>query len=357
MASAPRDAINLGLGQTNEPVPEVLQRALREAPALVAAPYGANAGEAQLRSLIAGDAGVSDERVIVTVGVEQALSLAILGTLDPGDEVVVPAPGFPVYGNLARMAGAVPVPMRLAAADGFRPTWAALEACLTPRTRMVVLCSPGNPTGATAHPEELSRIARELASRGIPWLSDEIYLGLQYGPQTHGTMLQHGDEGYVASGLSKSHGLAGWRLGWLIVPLAVQQKLVALHQHLVTSAPTVLQQAACAAFGPEGRHALTSLSASLASRRLLAREALASGGWDVASGDGAFYLFVRLPGEEDDLALAERLMHEHGVITIPGRAFGDEGAGYVRVSYAQPEAVLREGLRRMVTAARSRADG
>ena len=150
LAEAPPGAINLGLGMSNVDVPRPIVRAVRNASSLARAPYGPNAGLPALREAIAARYGVAASRVIITNGVQQGIALAMFGVVNPGDEVVVPAPGFPVYATLAELAGGEAIPWRLRAEDRFRPTARGLSEALGPRTRLAVGCSPGDPTGAVA---------------------------------------------------------------------------------------------------------------------------------------------------------------------------------------------------------------
>lgn len=352
LAEAPEGALNLGLGQTNEPVPLAIRSALDAAPSRDGAPYGPNAGLPSLRRAIAERYDVPFERVVVTAGVQEALALSFLSTVNPGDEVVVPEPGFPAWGNLARIAGASVVPWRLREEDAFRPSVATLEAALSPRTKLVLLNSPGNPTGAAANAEELHAIIELLDTRGIAWVSDEIYLSLQYGTARHPSAMSYSSAGIVCSGLAKSDGLAGWRLGWMVVPEELVTPVTALHQHLVTSASTIVQDAALGAFTREADAQRRDLVARLRDKGALARRELEGQGWEVFGGEGAFYFFCRHPDWEDDLELVRYLMRRARVITIPGRAFGNAGRGFVRVSYSVPPAVLKDALDAMGKALR-----
>jgi aspartate/methionine/tyrosine aminotransferase len=349
LSECPADALSLGLGQLALPVPVAVARAAQRAAATRTAGYGPNAGDAALRAAIAAYEGVDASRVIVTVGVEEALALAILGTINPGDEVAVPDPAFPVYTNLTRVAGGKALAYRLDAAAGFAPTWDAIAAAITPRTRLVVLASPGNPTGAIASATELRRIATRFEERGICWLSDEIYRPfLRNTALDHGSMLSHGSEGFVVSGLSKSAAMAGWRLGWLIAPAELVEPLTALHQHLVTSASTLVQTAATAAFSPSGERFVARASRLLHANSRYAVGQLRKAGFSIA-GQGAptMYVWASLPGHDDDVALARRIAHEARVITIPGSAFGEAGRGHLRVSLGLERGRLREGVDRI----------
>jgi len=348
MDEAPADALNLGLGQVDTAVPDCLTEALRSCAAARRAPYVLNAGLLPLREAIGDVAGAPADRVIVTCGVQQALALAILSIVDPGDEVVVPDPGFPVYRTLTQIAGGVPVTWPMRAAARFRPQWSELEPMLSPKTRLVVLASPGNPTGAVATDVEWHEIVSGLASRGIPYLSDEIYASFMHPPMRHGSAWEIAPEqGFVTSGLSKSHAVAGWRLGWLITPSELTAPVVALHQQLVTSTSSVIQQAALAAFGTDGERARASLAAIMRSRRDTSRAWLEAVGFEVVAGDGAFYHFVRIPGVEDTLACARAAARDAGVIIMPGEAFGEGGRGYLRVSYGATDETLRDGIERL----------
>ncbi len=347
LSGAPPGAVSLGLGMANVDVPDVVREALVGARSATRAAYGPNAGDPELRRLIGESRGVDPNRVIVTTGVEEGIALSMFGLIDPGDEVLVPSPAFPVYATLARLAGGVVRTYELVADDRFRPTWSVIDAAMTERTRMVVVCSPGNPTGATASPQEWKAIGEGCSEAGTIVVSDEIYSTLQV-DVTHPSMLAHNEDAIVLDGFSKSHSLAGWRLGWMIVPEALVTPLLALHQHLVTSASTLCQEAARAALATsEGRAFPDRLRASVAAKRRRAIDTLCAAGWEHAAGDGAFYLWMRLAGHDDDLELATRLMNEAMVVTIPGRAFGDAGKGYLRLSVSAAEDDLTTALTRL----------
>ncbi|MFT4705369.1 MAG: aspartate/methionine/tyrosine aminotransferase [Bradymonadia bacterium] len=356
LADAPADALSLGLGESGVDVAQELRAALLESPAMVRARYGPNAGQPALRAAIASRAGVSVARVIVTVGAQEALALAILGTVNSGDDVLVPDPGFPTYASLVRIAGGTPVPVRLPVEEGFRATVAAYERARTPKTTLVVLNNPANPSGALTESGEWRSLAAWADEHSLPWVSDEIYGALAPG---FVSLAQHSSGGVVVDGLAKSHGLAGWRIGWAIVPDGMAAPLTALHQNLVTSAPPLLQDAALGAFTDAGDALTSALVKRLEGARAEAREVLSAGGWQVAGGDVGFYLMVRCPvtGQtasrvvaSDDIALCRYLMHQRGVVTIPGSAFGGGGAGWLRISVATDANTLQAALTRLCPA-------
>jgi aminotransferase len=346
MGKAPADAINLGIGQVDGDVPPHIHRALQHASSAVRAPYGPTPGWPPLVRRIADRYGVDPAQVIVTVGVEESLAVTVLTMAGPGDHVLVPDPAFPVYETMTRIAGATPDFYTLGPEEHFRPTWDRIAPHIHDRTRLVMLCSPGNPTGAVATPEEWARIGRELDARNIPWLSDEIYLDLE--PEgSHPTMYAHTRRGFITSGFSKSHALAGWRLGWLVSPAELAGPITAMHQYLVTSAASPLMEAAMAAFTEEGEAACHALGASLRERRQVAIDAFTAIGFEVCAGDGAFYLFLRHPGAHDDLRFVLDAMEHARVILIPGRAFGRGGEGFLRLSYAPHPDRIREAADRL----------
>lgn len=348
VSAAAADVINLGLGQTNEPVPACITARLSGAGLAESAAYGPNAGQPALREAIARRYGVPAARVLVTAGVQESIFLTMMAMVEPGDVVAVPNPGFPVYATIARMFGAEVVEYELQQADGFRPTVEGIADVVDRGAKLICLCSPGNPTGAAATAVEWRGIGALLREREIVTFSDEIYARLQFDrDRAHGTLLEHHPTALCASGLAKTHGIAGWRLGWLIVPEEISGRFVALHQHIMTSASRLVQEAALGAFGAEGDRAVEDLNVVLRRKRDLARESLSGAGWTVDGGDGAFYLWVRHPTRDDGYALARALRDEAGVLTIPGVAFGSAGKSHLRVSYSVPEATLREGLARM----------
>jgi aspartate/methionine/tyrosine aminotransferase len=252
-----------------------------------------------------------------------------------------------VYETLTRIAGGVVRPWQLSNDERMRPTLAGLQHAVTDDTRLVVLASPGNPTGAAADPAEWARIGEWLDRVGLPWLSDEIYVPLQ-SSGGHPSMLAHSANGLVAAGLSKTHALAGWRVGWLIVPEALQPALAALHQQLVTSTPSLTQQAAIAAFEAAGQVEVRELVRMLDARRERVVAGLLRCGFEVVSGDAGLFVWTRPPaGYDDDLQLASRLMHEARVVLIPGRAFGDAGRGYLRVSIGVRDDAIDDALERL----------
>lgn len=349
--------IDFGLGQTDLAVPEAVRLRLRnqfEGP--LRAPYTPNAGSPEARGAVADHVGAGPEEVILTCGVQQGLAVAILGLCEPGDQVLVPDPGFPAYANLVRAAKARPVAYPLQGPTAERPGWhldvGAVEEHIGDDTRLMILNNPSNPTGTLSEPDELAQVLELLHRRGVGWISDEIYEDYVWeGDFVSARRLGYADEGIVLSGLSKSHHLMGWRLGWMVGPADILRGLTPLHQHLVTCAPLPAQQAAIAALADHDG-SLAETSRIFGERRRIALEAtqgLPLGSTAVA--EAAFYLFLDVRpwlsrfDSTEQMALA--LLDEEDVLVIPGEGFGPAGLGHLRIAYTIGESLLREGLDRL----------
>lgn len=351
--AAPSGAINLGLGQPVIAPPAPLAEAMAAA-ALRPASYSPNAGLPGLRSAIARHYDVSSEQVLVTAGAEQALFMAICGCAEPDDEILVPDPGFPAYELIAAWRGLRVVHYPLDAGAGFAlDPQAVLERVRPGRTRLVVLNSPGNPTGTIFAEDALRTLLTELADLGVAWLSDEVYVALSDRPVPQPRKLAPDpDSGIVIDSLSKSHAAMGWRLGWLVAPAAIVRGLMPLQQMVVTCAPVPAQAAGIAAFSAEGQAAARAISAEMTQRRTLALEQLARiPGLCLpppTEQPGAIYFFLDVSDwlGGDDVALCYALL-EDGVILIPGQAFGARGRGWVRLSYGVEPDTLSEGIERL----------
>jgi aspartate aminotransferase len=349
--SAPPDAINLGLGQPDLPTPAPVALAGVEAIAAGRTGYSSTAGDPALRAAIADRyRPLTDgpEDVLVTIGSQEAMFVCCLALADAGDEILYPDPGYPAYPVVARLIGARPVAYPVRAERGFRLDPVDVESRLTERTRAVILCHPSNPTGACMHRTDLTRLVELLEQRGVPWISDEIYAGLSYDGRFVSPAELAPRGGLVVSGLSKDLCMTGWRIGWVAGPREFVGRLTAVHQFVVTCASSVSQAAAVAAFSPAGRTALERHRRIFERRRSLMAEELAEiPHLRFEPPDGAFYYYVDVSAHGSSLALARRLLERGNVLTIPGEAFGERGAGYLRISFAATEAAIRTGLYRM----------
>ena len=334
---------DLGIGEPNLEPDETL-RTLAERAVRGSWRYTANAGTPALRAHIAEQSGADPKsEVCVTAGTQEALFAIAQAFIDPGDEVLIPDPGFVAYETLVRFAGGVPVPYPLAA-----PEWvldlAAIETRITGRTKAIVVNSPSNPTGMALTEAELDAIA----GLGILVISDEVYREIHYGERPP-SMLGRSKQAIVVSGLSKSHAMTGLRLGWAIAPEALMIPIIRAHQYIATCASAFSQHLAELIFENESwnRRWLERAREQFRVQRDIALSAVEQQCHvAVPPPAGAFYLFVPVPSR-DSVGLAKALATEAAVLTIPGVAFGASGEGFLRLSYAAPEEVLLSGIRRI----------
>ena len=350
--SAPPGAINLGLGQPDLPTLDACALAGVEAIVEGRTSYTATAGDAELRERVArayAPFAAGPSSVLITVGSQEALFLACLALLDPGDEILYPDPGYPAYPVVARLVGARATAYPLRAEREFRLDPADVLGRLGPTTRAVLLCAPHNPTGALIAPGDVRRLIAELERREVAWISDEIYAAFVYdrsflSPASCSTA----QGGLVISGVSKDASMTGWRVGFVVAADDLVERLVSAHQYVATCAPSISQRAACAAFTPQAARERRRNLARFGERRAtMARELARVPGLRVVPPDGAFYYFVDVRAFGESIELARRAVVEQGVITIPGEAFGERGAGWLRVSFACDERDLVEGVRRL----------
>jgi aspartate aminotransferase len=346
--SAPPGAINLGLGQPDLPTPAVAALAGIGAIVEGRTGYTSTSGDPELRAAVArryAKLTSGPEGVVITVGSQEALFAASLTLVDAGQEVLYPDPGYPAYAAVARLLGAVPVPYPLRREHGFRLRADDVVERLSPRTAVVILSAPGNPTGACHRAVELARLLGVLAERDVPWISDEVYAGLCYDPDAAAPVDHARSAGLVISSLSKDMSMTGWRVGWVAGPPALIARVVAAHQYLVTCAPSVSQRAALAAFTPAGVAVQRAYLERFAARRTLMGAELARiPRIRFDPPDGAFYYFVDVAAYGDCLELSRRILARRGVITIPGVAFGEGGRGNLRLSFAATEEHIRQGI-------------
>ena len=319
--------------------------------------YTANAGLLRLRESIAGyverHIGVTYDpksEVLVTVGGSEAIDLCLRSLICPGDEVLIPQPSFVCYEPLTAMAGGVPVPIVTKAEDGFRLTAAALQAALTPKTKLLVLPYPNNPTGGVMRLEHLEEIAAVLRETDVMVLSDEIYGGLTYGASRHVSLASlpgMRERTVLVDGFSKSFAMTGWRLGYACAPAPVMKLMVKLHQFALMCAPTTAQYAAVEAMD-NGDEDVERMRADYDVRRRFIVDELNKMGLTCFEPEGAFYVFpsVQVTGMDSD-TFCEALLREKRVAVVPGTAFGECGEGYVRISYCYSLKHITEAMHRM----------
>lgn len=297
--------------------------------------------------------------VIITAGATGGIYTALSSILNPGDEVLIPTPIFPLYIAIVKLAGATPVFMDTSD-NGFVLSPDQLQTTLAahPKTKAVVLNFPSNPTGVTYRHDDLKALAAVLADQPIFVLSDEIYSELTYGERHESIANYLPAQTILLNGVSKSHAMTGWRIGIMCAPKAITAQLGKIHQFTVTSTTTNAQAAATEAL-KNGLDDAQVMKREYQERRDYLYDALNELGFQSAKPEGAFYLFSKIPAglPQDSMAFCRELAHEARVALIPGSSFGPGGEGYVRISYAASMSDLKTAVTRIKTYVASKKQG
>jgi len=352
-----RSVIDLSIGEPDFDTPGFIVQAAEEAMENGFTHYVNSRGIDELRLAIAeklekenGLRYDPDREILVTVGGKQGLFSAVLALVEEGDEVLVMEPTWVSYEPCIRLAGAEPVTVPLDVNDNFQVTEELLSSYVSDQTRLIILNSPNNPTGRVLSRAELEAVASLATKHGLWVLSDEIYEKLVYDSREHVSIA--GLPGMKAStvvinGLSKAYAMTGWRLGYLAAPSDVVDSVLKIHQHSVTCAPSFGQKAAAVALtGPQ--QALEAMISEFEARRNLVLEGLgAIPGVKCPPIEGAFYAFPDISGLGlSSMELAEKLLLEGGVATVPGIAFGSSCDNHLRLCFASSQEELREAIKR-----------
>ena len=351
-----REVIHLEIGEPDFDTPVNVREAAKRALDSGATHYAPFPGIPDLRAAIAEDytarrgMSVAPDRVFVTVGGKGVMYYAIMALIESGDEVIVPDPGYPIYASVTRFVGGTVVPISIRQENDFRLDIDELISLVTPRTRMIVLNSPANPTGGVLTREDLERIAALAVERDLTVLSDEIYSRILYEGEhvSIATLPGMAERTIVLDGFSKTYAMTGWRLGYAIVPEALTFAFGRLIINSVSSATTFAQVGAVEALrGPQD--AVDAMVAEFRARRDLVVDGLNSlPGITCLRPKGAFYVFpdVTGTGRTGD-ELAHLLLHEAGVSVLSGTAFGDVGRNHIRLSYANSRAQISRAIEKM----------
>lgn len=349
MANATPGCVKLTLGEPEFDTPVEVSAKVAESLARGLTHYPPNNGRPELLEALSGymaGQGLSYEpnQIIVTSGATEALSATLLALLDPGDEVVIPQPAFLLYDALVRAAHGVSVPLDTSA-TGFQIGHEELAACVGPRTKAIVITSPNNPTGCVYTAETLDAVADVAAQTGTYVICDDVYNRLAYDGGVERMAVRHSElaeQVVVVDSFSKPWAMTGWRLGWLAAAPALKAQIEKMHQYLVVSVPTFLQDAAVVALGCD----ITPMLETYRARRDLVCDRLAGMGLTCVRPEGAFYAFPSVAelglGSEE---FCERAIREAGVALVPGSCFG--GEGHVRLSYCVSDDDLSLGLDRL----------
>jgi aspartate aminotransferase len=347
-------SIDLGLGELRFPTPRPILEHIKANLCEWKIGYTPNEGYPELRRLIAERSGVlpvAPDRIIVTVGAQEALLAVLMILVGPGDEILVPDPGYPAYALLVRLAGGEPKTYPLFPEDGFKLKAAHVLGAVGKKTKAVILNSPNNPSGAVYEPEELRTLAEELRSKSVLPISDEVYREIVFDAAPV-SMARFTDRCVVIDSFSKSFCMTGWRIGWCAVPEELVKPLSSFHQLAVTCVPAISQKAAILALKGFADEEKLRNSAMLRKRRDFAVQCLKEfTDLGHVRPEGAFYLFVdvlaKKPRFGTSLDIALNLLAKEKVVTIPGIAFGGRGEGYLRLSFAAEEEHIEEGIRRL----------
>jgi aspartate aminotransferase len=357
MEAEGRSIIHLQIGEPDFDTPAHVREAAKRALDEGATHYAPFPGIPQLRQAIAADVarrkGVTADpsQVFVTVGGKGVMLYAILGLVDPGDEVIVPDPGYPIYESLTRFVGATPVPLPITMANDFRVDVDQLASLITPRTRVLFVNSPANPTGGVLTRGDLERIAALAVDHDLWVVTDEIYGRILYDGHEHVSLASlpgMAERTIILDGFSKTFAMTGWRLGYAVVPESLIPTYGQLVINTISCAPTFAQVGAVAALeGPQDD--VEAMVVEFKARRDLIVAGLNDiPGIRCATPVGAFYAFPDVSGTGlTGAEMAERLLQEAGVCVLAGTAFGGVGVEHVRISYANSRENLTEALGRI----------
>ncbi|MBC1342039.1 aminotransferase class I/II-fold pyridoxal phosphate-dependent enzyme [Listeria welshimeri] len=349
------DMIRLTLGEPDFPTPEHIKQAGISAIQENFTNYTPNAGMPELLAAASKyfkekyDLSYKDNEIIVTVGATEAISVALQTILEPDDEVILPDPIYPGYEPLITLNKARPIKIDTTETN-FKLTPEQLRAHITPKTKALIIPYPSNPTGVSLTKEELLALATVLKETGIFVIADEIYSELTYHQEHISIAPMLRDQTIVINGLSKSHAMIGWRIGFLLAPENITKEMLKIHQYSVTCASSISQKAALEAI-TNGKDDAFQMRTEYKTRANFTQERLEKMGFTVIPPDGAFYFFVKLPDEitENSFDWAVRLAEEAKVAVVPGNAFSEKGDRYFRLSYATSFNNLAEALDRMAT--------
>lgn len=358
--------VRLTLGEPDFNTPEHVKQAAIESIEADESHYAPSNGTLALRTAAAEFLAAKYDvhydpasEVIITAGATGGIYTALTSILNPGDEVLIPTPIFPLYIAIVKLSGATPVFMDTSD-NGFVLSPDQLQTTLAahPKTKAVVLNFPSNPTGVTYRHDDLKALAAVLADQPIFVLSDEIYSELTYGEPHESIANYLPTQTILLNGVSKSHAMTGWRIGIMCAPKAITAQLGKIHQFTVTSTTTNAQAAATEAL-KNGLDDAQVMKREYQERRDYLYDALNDLGFQSAKPEGAFYLFSKIPAglPQNSMAFCRELAHEARVALIPGSSFGPGGEGYVRISYAASMADLKTAVTRLRTYVASKKQG
>ncbi|MCQ8904723.1 MAG: pyridoxal phosphate-dependent aminotransferase [Methanothermobacter sp.] len=346
---AGEDTINLGIGEPDFSVPDHVREAVKDAVDEGLTHYTSNMGMEELREAIADKlkrenrVHAEPESIIVTVGASEAIFMCTQALLEEGDHALIPDPGFLSYDACVRLSGAVSIPVPLSMDEGFSMSPERVESLITEDTRVIIMNSPSNPTGSVMGKDDVRGIAEIAEDNDLIIISDEIYEKILYDGE-HYSPARFTDNALIINGFSKTYAMTGLRIGYVAGCEDIIEELLKVHQYNTACAPSISQCAALAALrGPQD--CVKDMVDEFRRRRDLMFSSLTDMGLECVLPGGAFYMFPHV-GDSEEFS---RLSLEAGVAVVPGSAFGDEGKGYVRMSYATSYELIEEAMERLRT--------
>jgi aspartate aminotransferase len=357
LAAEGKDIVFLQIGEPDFDTPVNVREAAKKALDEGLTHYPPFAGLPDLRAAIADDTTARrgfiarPENVFVTVGGKGVMVYAIMAIVDPGDEVIVPDPGYPIYESITRFVGGTPVPIPIRQANDFRLDVDELASLVTPRTKMIVINSPANPTGGVLTRGDIERIAEIAQRHDLVVMSDEIYARILYDGAEHVSIASldgMAERTITLDGFSKTYAMTGWRMGYAVVPDWLVKPYSQLIINTISGVTAFAQAGAIEALrGPQDE--VDAMVAEFRARRDLVVDGLNEiPGFDCLRPQGAFYVFPDISGTGmTGQELADRLLYEAGVCVLAGTAFGGIGGSHIRISYANSREYLTEALRRI----------
>ena len=353
-----RDIIHLEIGEPDFATPPHIVAAAKKALDDGYTHYGPTPGLPELREAIARHVSetrgipVQPDQVVVTPGAKPIMFFTILALVNPGDEVILPDPGFPIYASVVRFAGGVPVPIPLMEQRDFGFDLDEFERRAGPQTKLIILNSPQNPTGGVLSPTDLRRIAAVAQRHRIPILSDEVYRRFSYSESPHSIASLPGmaDLTILLDGFSKAYAMTGWRLGYGVMPVPLAEAVSRLMVNSNSCTASFTQVAGVAALEGDQRDSLAMVEAFRRRRDLVVAGLNAIPGVSCRTPAGAFYAFPNVTAfGRPAQVIADHLLQDVGVAVLAGTGFGQYGEGYLRLSYAASETRLSQALDRMAT--------
>lgn len=356
MINEMKDVISLGVGEPDFVTPWNVREAGIYSLEQGHTHYSSNAGFVELRHEISGYLNRRfnlkynpDDEIIVTVGGSEGIDIALRALVGPGDEVIIPEPSFVAYKGCTAFTGATPKVLNLRAEDEFKLTPKMLEEAITPKTKVVIVPFPNNPTGAIMTREELAGIVEILKNKDVIVISDEIYAELSYGEEhvSIASFPEMRDKTLVINGFSKAYAMTGWRLGYVCGHPVLIEAMKKIHQYAIMCSPTVAQYAAIEAL-KNSDNSVSNMVKEYNRRRRVLVDGFRKIGLDCFEPLGAFYVFpsIKSTGMSSD-EFCEKLLIQEKVLVVPGNAFGDCGEGFIRACYASSMDNIIESLKRI----------